>query len=70
MSEADLLMKAEAEKVEGEYEVSIPVETSDFFVLLISLCILGLLFVIGIGTNAILLWAFYRRPKLRTISNR
>ena len=72
MSEADLLLKAATEKAEG-YEVNSPdpvVETSEFFVLLISLCVLGLLFVIGIGTNAILLWAFYRRPKLRTISNR
>ena len=73
MSEADLLLKAATEEKAEEFEVNSldsVVETSEFFVLLISLCVLGLLFVIGIGTNAILLWAFYRRPKLRTISNR
>ena len=80
MSEAALLMKVEEEgealvsasalaTAAEEHEVVI-VETSHFFALLISLCVLGLLFVIGIGTNTILLWAFYRRPKLRTISNR
>lgn len=45
-------------------------DRKELFVLLISLAILGILFVIGIGTNAILLLAFHRRPKLKTISNR
>ena len=44
--------------------------TKEFFVLLFTLMILGVLFVIGIGTNSILLLAFHRRPNLRTVSNR
>ena len=78
MSEAALLMKEEGKEealasalaTASEKNEVVIVETSHFFALLISLCVLGLLFVIGIGTNSVLLWAFYRSPKLRTISNR
>ena len=43
---------------------------SELFVVLITLCILALLFVVGIGANALLLVAFQRRPILQTVSNR
>jgi len=42
----------------------------ELLVVLITLCLLALLFVVGIGANSLLLVAFYRRPILQTVSNR
>ena len=42
----------------------------ELLVVLVTLCLLALLFVVGIGANSLLLVAFYRRPILQTVSNR
>ena len=42
----------------------------ELLVVLGTLCLLALLFVVGIGANSLLLVAFYRRPILQTVSNR
>ena len=71
MSSSDVedVSSTETTQIASKNEETI-LENPEFAVILTTLCILGVLFVIGIGSNTILLWAFYRRPKLQSISNR
>ena len=62
------MMNASAASQADEEEQML--DTPELFVVLFTLTVLGVLFVIGIGTNSILLLAFQRRPNLRTVSNR